>query len=129
MPLQDVIKNDQRIFFNANDFATPAVYTPQSGAARNINIKITDEVDEVFETGTADLDFDVLTILIAADDTTGVAVVSEMGRPGAGDTLVIPTNSSPVWYVRKNRTRAADSKMGKHRLLIANSQAVLEDLV
>ena len=129
MPLQDVIKNDQRIFFNANDFATPAVYTPQGGAARNINIKITDEVDEVFETGTADLDFDALTILIAADDTTGVAVVSEMGRPGAGDTLVIPTNASPTWYVRKIMTRAADSKMGKHRLLITNSQAVLEDLV
>lgn len=103
---------------------TPISYTPQGGVARPINC-IVDEaaVEEVFETATDELDYDILAIWVSAtDDTNGIVSPAEMGRPGAGDTLVM---AGKTYWVRKINNRAVIAGTGMHLLLISSSRAVL----
>ena len=127
MALGDVIAADVTGIFLNEDFRKTFTITPQGGIARAIYVQVMDEIDQVFDTGTADIDFDTKEILVCSgDNTNGLIAPSVTGRGGVGDTGVF-AGSAVTWYVRKVLEDGRQGS-GMHRLLIANSNVAWPEL-
>lgn len=126
MGIQQQMQSDMWIFFDpTNGFAVNVSYTPQGGSVRTIAAIMDEEIDAEFETGTADLDYDVADFHFRADgDVYGIVSVSEAGRGGAGDSFVL---NGTTWYVKKKLARPADAATFEHVLRCSTSQAPLPD--
>lgn len=130
MTLKETMDADvDAVFLQSDEFAIAVAYTPEGGALRNIKGILHEDVSEHFESGSADLDFDVFGLEISAvDDVTGVLTPGLSGRGGnAGDTLTF-AGSADTWYVRKILQEGRMSATKMHLLLIANSQAAFFEM-
>ncbi len=81
-----------------------------------------DEVEEVFDTGTDDLDFDLDVLYQPASENASPKVT---GRDGVGDQFKFSESTSVIWYVRRIVEHGRVGG-GYHRLLIANSNGPIE---
>lgn len=130
MGIQDQMKADMGIYYDAvNGFAVNVSYTPfvpGSGASpRTIPTLMDEQTDAEFETGTADLDFDIVRFRFRSDnDVTGVMTISEQGRGSVGDSFVL---NGTTWYVKKKLTRPNDANTFEHILICSTSKAPLPD--
>lgn len=127
MSLQDVMKADMPMLFA--DFGVDVVYAPivpgMGTSPRTIKAIMESEIDPEFETGSADLDFDVARVRFqSVNDSAGIVTVSEQGRGTAGDTFVL---NSVTWHVKKNLSRPNDAATYEHVLVCSTGDAPLPD--
>lgn len=126
MSLSDTINADVTgLFFAGNgDFDVALAYIEQGVASRTIQGIWEDSEDPIFETGTADLDFDVKRIWIpCADNVAGVLAPTVSGRGGNSGDQFTAAGDSRTWYVRKILQNGKGTVSKAHLLLVATSKA------
>ncbi len=85
-------------------------------------VRAPSEVEEVFDTGTDDLDFDLDVAYQLVSDNAAPKVTS---RDGVGDQFKFSESSSVIWYLRRIVEHGRTGG-GWHKYLIANSNGPIE---
>ncbi len=110
--------------FSARFAETGATFKAQGQGSfiASLLTRAPDEVEEVFDTGTDEIDFDLDVVYQPVSENADPKVT---GRGGVGDQFKFSESSSVVWYLRKIVEHGRTGG-GYHRFLIANSDGPIE---